>query len=341
MTSDDRRRMQGSSTSLRIPHGGKRTEGGLRQQSIGGRYRIDRITGGDYLVIAVRGPRPGWTEKDYATLAPLAERVTLQDGERRGVGLARRNARGGRVIAAPAVVLLLSVSPQQAPPSPPPPPPIFTPQRDASSDAKGTAVIRGRVFTADGRPLRRVQVILRGSSISERIVGTGLEGEYEILDLPAGRFTLVARRGGYLPSDYGQRRYGEPGKPIDVTAGATLDGMNFTMERAGVISGRLTDETGEPVARASVYAMQSQFFRGRRQVVPVGAGHGTSDDSGSYRLPSLPQATTSSSRIPGDVDVGRARETTAHVCALVLPGDDVARRGGAREGRGRAGSGGD
>ena len=58
-------------------------EGGLRQQSVGGRYRIDGIAGGDYLVIAVRGPRPGWTEKDYAALSPLAERVTLQDGERR------------------------------------------------------------------------------------------------------------------------------------------------------------------------------------------------------------------------------------------------------------------
>ena len=65
----------------------KAYEGGLRQQSLGGRYRIDRITGGDYLVIAVRGPRPGWTETDYLVLAPFAERVTLQDGERRVLDL--------------------------------------------------------------------------------------------------------------------------------------------------------------------------------------------------------------------------------------------------------------
>ena len=62
-------------------------EGGLRQQSVGGRYRIDGLASGDYLVIAVRGPRPGWTEKDYAALAPLAERVTLQEGERRELDL--------------------------------------------------------------------------------------------------------------------------------------------------------------------------------------------------------------------------------------------------------------
>ena len=62
-------------------------EGGLRQQSVGGRYRIDGLAGGDYFVIAVRGPRPGWTEKDYAALAPIAERVMLQEGEQRALDL--------------------------------------------------------------------------------------------------------------------------------------------------------------------------------------------------------------------------------------------------------------
>jgi hypothetical protein len=117
-------------------------------------------------------------------------------------------------------------------------------------------VIRGRVLTSDGRPLRRVQVVLRGAGANERIVGTGLEGEYEITDLPAGRFTLIARRGGYLQSDYGQRRYGEPGKPLEVTADATVEGIDFTMERAAVISGRLSDEGGEPVANASMWARE-------------------------------------------------------------------------------------
>ena len=65
----------------------KAYEGGLRQQSLSGRYRITGIGGGDYLVIAVRGPRPGWTETDYKLLAPHAERVTLQDGEQRVLDL--------------------------------------------------------------------------------------------------------------------------------------------------------------------------------------------------------------------------------------------------------------
>ena len=65
----------------------KAYEGGLRQQSLGGRYHIKGLVGGDYLVIAVKGPRPGWTEKDYELLAPFAERVTVQDGEARVVDL--------------------------------------------------------------------------------------------------------------------------------------------------------------------------------------------------------------------------------------------------------------
>lgn len=65
----------------------KAYEGGLRQQSLSGRYQITGIAGGDYLVIAVRGPRPGWTETDYKLLAPHAERVTVQDGEQRVLDL--------------------------------------------------------------------------------------------------------------------------------------------------------------------------------------------------------------------------------------------------------------
>ena len=186
-------------------------------------------------------------------------------------------------------------------------PPATTPSaqaqpRDPGSEPKGTAVIRGKVVTADGRPLRRVQVSLRGTPLtSDRTVGTGLDGEYEITDLPAGRFTLRARRNGYLDAEFGQRRYGEPGRPLEVADGAALDRIDLTMERAGVISGRITDETGEPVARANVWVMQSLFYRGRRQVVPIGGGRISTDDTGLYRVPSLP---------PGDyVVVAYFRET--------------------------------
>ena len=50
--------------------------------------------------------------------------------------------------------------------------------RDApATDKKGTAVIKGRVRSADGRPLRRAAISIRGAALSNpRTTRTGLEG---------------------------------------------------------------------------------------------------------------------------------------------------------------------
>jgi protocatechuate 3,4-dioxygenase beta subunit len=176
-------------------------------------------------------------------------------------------------------------APQAAPAIPRP-----APARESAADKKGTAIIKGHVRTSDGRQLRRAQVLVRGAALSSpRDASTGLEGEYEIGELPAGRYTITVTRSGFLPVQYGQRRSGEQGKPLEVAEGATLDAVDFSLERAAVISGRVTDEAGEPVGNAAIYSMRSQYYRGRRQLVPILGGgiHATTDDSGMYRLPSV------------------------------------------------------
>jgi hypothetical protein len=148
------------------------------------------------------------------------------------------------------------------------------------------AAIRGRVTAADsGRPLRRAQisVVAAGIGVPERrTTSTNLRGEYELRDLPAGRYTVSATRSGYLPWEYGRRAAGEPGKTLQVDAGATLDKIDLAMPRAGIISGRVIDETGEPVAGVQVWIMRSEFYRGRRRLVPV-TSSARSDDTGHYR----------------------------------------------------------
>jgi hypothetical protein len=75
------------------------------------------------------------------------------------------------------------------------------------------------------------------------------------------------------------------------------------MSRAGVVSGRVTDETGEAVAGVDMRAMQMQFFQGQKRLVPVATWplHVTTDETGQYRLTGLP---------PGEyVIAGRLRDT--------------------------------
>ena len=52
----------------------------------------------------------------------------------------------------------------------------------------------------------------------------------------------------------------------------------------GTITGRVTDENGEPIEGVSMFAMRLLYFEGRRRLVPVGSGFVTTDDQGEFRI---------------------------------------------------------
>jgi hypothetical protein len=163
------------------------------------------------------------------------------------------------------------------------------PPRDSAAQApKGTGVIKGRVVADAGRPLRRARITVSSPDLgpgSSRSTSTDLAGRYEIKELPAARYRVQVTRSGFLPLDYGQRRPGEQGRPVQLAEGQTLDKIDFALPRMSVITGRVSDELGEPVEGVTVLAMRSMFFEGRRKLVPVGQAQ--TDDVGEYRLQKL------------------------------------------------------
>lgn len=184
----------------------------------------------------------------------------------------------------------------QAPPAPPARP--AAPPRDAErKDATGTAIIRGRVVAGDtGKPLRRARITISAPELgsgneSQRTASTNLEGRYEFRDLPAARYRMRVTRGGYLQLDYGQRRPGETGRPVQVAEGQTVDKVDFSLPRMSTISGRITDESGEPIEGVRVFSMRMMFFEGKRRLVPVGGSQITTDDEGEYRIARLSPGT--------------------------------------------------
>jgi hypothetical protein len=192
------------------------------------------------------------------------------------------------VIATP---LALRSSAAQAPA----PPPIQPAQpRDAAPAAKGTATIVGRVTKLEtGGPLRRALIRITSPALpSDRRVSTNSDGRYEVHDLPAGQYSLKAERGGYLTLAYGQRRPRELGKPLQVVEGQTMKGIDFALPRMGVISGRVVDDTGEPIAKVIVWAMQFGRHQGERRLIPFVVpeeglwlgSHASTDESGQYSL---------------------------------------------------------
>ncbi len=155
----------------------------------------------------------------------------------------------------------------------------------------GTSVIRGRVFAGDTkRPLSRARVTVSAAGLGggSKATTTDADGRYEIDELPAGRYTVAVTRTGYLRLIYGQRLPSERGKPLPVADNQVVSDIDFLLPRMSLISGRIVDETGEPIPRVRVFAMRTAYFEGRRRLVPVATDtNTTTDHAGHYRIVGL------------------------------------------------------
>ena len=200
-----------------------------------------------------------------------------------------------RLLAAAVVIALSSAALAQPPTQPQGPGRGQRPARatPARADApRGTAVLRGQIVTADnGSPIRRAQVRVNSSDTREsRVATTDAQGRFEIRELPAGRYTMTASKGGFVSLQFGQRRPSESGTPIELGDGQTLDKITIALPRGSVLGGRITDEFGEPVANAMVTAFRYAYAGGARRMMPAPGANArdTTDDQGQFRLFGLP-----------------------------------------------------
>jgi hypothetical protein len=161
---------------------------------------------------------------------------------------------------------------------------VQRPPRDPREPATGTAAIRGRVVTADtGAPIRRAQVrAFSPEGRESRGTSTDAEGRFELRDLPAGRWELVASKAGFVTLRFGQRRPLEAGRPIELGDGETISKADIALPRGGAVTGRVVDEFGDPVAGARVQSMRFRSIQGGRQLMPFGQDQ--TDDTGAFRL---------------------------------------------------------
>jgi hypothetical protein len=160
------------------------------------------------------------------------------------------------------------------------------PARDSTSATSGTAAIRGRVVdAATGRALSRVEMRAgpNAGGVTGRIVMTDGEGRYEISGLPAGVYTIIAAKPNYVRTSWGESRPEGPGKRITLADGQKLDNINLGLKRAGVVTGKIVDEFGDPVTDVFVTAMRYQYVQGTRRLMQNGRGGGT-NDIGEFRV---------------------------------------------------------
>lgn len=188
------------------------------------------------------------------------------------------------------------------------------PRDNANVAPTGTAVIAGRVLASDtSRPIRRARVVVAGGG-RPHSTSTDEQGRYRITGLPPGTYRVTASKTGFVDGSFGQRRAFRDGTPITLADNQQVADADVRLARGGVITGHVFDEDGEPLARAIVTVLRSQYVRGEKQLAPAGTPDQT-DDRGQFRIYGLP---------PGDYYVtamaGGLERVISQITQLVAPG---------------------
>ena len=160
----------------------------------------------------------------------------------------------------------------------------------------GTGRIRGRVVRADtGASLPGADIRLSGDRTARSATADDA-GRYELADVPAGRFFLSAAKGGYVTLQYGgfwspaTPSATDPGRALTLMEGQVLSDVDFALPRGGVITGRITDEFGDPVTGVLVRIERYQHGPGGRRRAAFAFGMALSplalvtNDLGAFRI---------------------------------------------------------
>jgi uncharacterized protein (DUF2141 family) len=174
-----------------------------------------------------------------------------------------------------------------------------------------TGIIVGTVVdAATGAPVPEAIVGLTASTAPPtargRMVLTDRGGRFLFTSVARGAVRLTANASGYLSGAAGAVRPNGPPQILDVGDGEHIDGVVIRLFRYGAITGRVTDEAGEPVVGLTVHAFRSALVGGARRLSPTlpirDPAHNTlvslnseTDDRGLYRFSPL---------VPGDYIIG-------------------------------------
>lgn len=157
--------------------------------------------------------------------------------------------------------------------------------------AEPPATLEGKVFNAvTGEPIKKANLILlpeqpQGPSFPFS-TASDASGQFSMNNIAPGRYRLMAERTGYVRGNYGARGPMDLGITLTLMPNQSLKQIAFKLQPHSVITGRVTDEDGEPVANVQVQVLTYRYMQGRRQLVP--AGGASTNDLGEYRAFGLP-----------------------------------------------------
>ncbi|HXG93797.1 MAG TPA: carboxypeptidase-like regulatory domain-containing protein [Blastocatellia bacterium] len=164
----------------------------------------------------------------------------------------------------------------------------ITPQQSKEANDR-PASIRGRATIA-GKPAPNVKVLLvpdrydmqrqfNASTVTDE------DGRFQFTDIAPGSYTISPFAPAFVaPNDV----IGRPGKNITLASGEEADGVEIALTRGGVITGRVTNANGQPLAEEQIYLARLDERGQKQQSFIQNFQMLMTDDRGVYRIYGLP-----------------------------------------------------
>ncbi len=152
-----------------------------------------------------------------------------------------------------------------------------------SATAASTSSIAGMVVQEPGsQPLKKVLVQIIAEVQGESYTAsTDAEGHFRVDNVAPGRYRVFFERTGF--AGVNGRGLKSDVNVLTVQAGQPVKDLLFRMLPTAVISGRITDEDGDPMPEVRVFAQKKRPGKATRE----GVGSAGTNDLGEYRLSGL------------------------------------------------------
>ena len=161
-----------------------------------------------------------------------------------------------------------------------------TAQTPASPTASGIYKIAGTVVSRlDGHPLARARITVRDTKDPQKFESlvTAEDGRFEFTGVPEGKYDLHGAKRGFIQASYDQHE--QFSTAIVTGAGLDTESLVLRLAPTAIISGKVLDESGDPLRNATVTLYYDDHSSGVDQIREY---HGAqTDDQGSYEIPGV------------------------------------------------------
>jgi hypothetical protein len=149
--------------------------------------------------------------------------------------------------------------------------------------------IAGTVVNAKGGgSLTRARVTIMDAKIRQNVqsVVTSDDGRFEFR-VPAGKFALQGAKRGFITAAYNQ--HDQFSTAIVTGAGVDTENLTLRLSPNAVLTGRVIDESGEPVRNAQIMVYRENRFSGVSRISRFRGA--VTDDQGKYEVTPLDEGT--------------------------------------------------